>query len=134
MKNRFININISLVRVRRPNFPFNCYTLNLAEQEEVKKEGVKQLFINFWPNKNSSLKILLEDKALACNRTIKYHKFFFSGQSVEITDLGKSNRGFFDCGGGGILGCKDDLVLCRYECPKCDLSAICKSYPQLLAI
>ena len=30
--------------------------------------------------------------------------------------------------------CKDDVVLCRYECPKCDLSAICKSYPQLLAI
>ena len=66
----------------------------------IDEEGVKQLFINFWPNKNSSLKILLEDKALACNRTIKYHKFFFSGQSVEITDLGKSNRGFFDLGGG----------------------------------
>ena len=92
MKNAYIDIKTSLVQVRRPNYPFNCYKLDLAEHEEVKKVGVKQLFIKFWPKKNSSLKILLEDKSLACNRTIKYHKFFFSGKSVEIADLGKTDR------------------------------------------
>ena len=89
MKNVFVNINTSLIQVRRPNYPFNCYTLDLADQKGVKNVGVKQLFINLWPKKNSSLKILLEDKSLACNRTIKYHKFFFSGKNVKIVDLGK---------------------------------------------
>ena len=91
-KNAYININTSLVQVRRPNYPSNCYTLDLAEHEEVKNVGVKKLFIQFWPKKNSSLKILLEDKSLACNRTIKFHKFFFSGKNVKIVDLGKIDK------------------------------------------
>ena len=89
MKNTYVYLNLSLVRVRRPNHPFNCYTLDLAEHKEVQMVWVKQLFIKLWPKKNSSMEVFLEDKALACNREIKYHKFYFSGQSVQIKDLGK---------------------------------------------
>ena len=92
MENEFIYPDLSLVRVRRPNYPFNCYTLDLSEHEEVKNVGVKQLFITFRTKKNYSMELLLEDKALACNREIKYHKFYFSGPSVELKDLGKKGR------------------------------------------
>ena len=77
-----------MVRVRRPNYPFNCYTLDLSEHEDIKNVWVKQLYITFKVKKNYSMELLLEDKALACNREIKYHKFYFSGSSLELKDLG----------------------------------------------
>ena len=36
------------------------------------------------------MELLLEDKALACNREVKYHKF--AGSSVELKDLGNKGR------------------------------------------
>ena len=92
MENTLKTLNLSMVRVRRPNYPFNCYTLDLSEHEDIKNVGVKQLYITFKVKKNYSLQLLLEDKALACNREIKYHKFYFSGSSLELKDLGKQGR------------------------------------------
>ena len=92
MENTLKTLNLSMVRVRRPNYPFNCYTLDLSEHENIKNVGVKQLYITFKVKKNYSMELLLEDKALACNREIKYHKFYFSGPSVELKDLGKKGR------------------------------------------
>ena len=94
MTNKYEYLSLSLVRVRRPNYPFNCYTLDLSEHEEIKNVGVKQLFIEFWRKKNYSMELLLKDKALACNREIKYHKFYFSGPSLELDNLGNMNTKF----------------------------------------
>ena len=96
MKNTFIDINLTLVRVIRPNFPFNCYTMDLSEHEEVNNDVVKQIFINFWIKRNFSVEVQLVDKALACNREIKYHKFYLSGPSVELKDLGNILRKITD--------------------------------------
>ena len=89
MQSTWKTINLALVKVRRPNFPLNCYTLDLSEQDEVKNIGVKQIYFNFWMKRNYSVDVLVEDKVLACNREIKYHKFYFSGPSIELKDLGK---------------------------------------------
>ena len=38
------SFNLSLITVRRPNYPFNCFTLDLNDEETIMKAGMKQLF------------------------------------------------------------------------------------------
>ena len=87
-KNQWKSFNLSSIAVRRPNYPFNCFTLDLNDDESIKTSGVKQLFLYFNRRENTSVKVLIEDKSLSCSREIKYHKFYFSGPNVELKDLG----------------------------------------------
>ena len=89
MSNEYYTIPLKSLKVWRPNLPFNCFTLDLTGYEEVKEKGLKQIFFNFHSMNGTSAEILLGDKTLACSREIKDNKFYFSGPSLEVEDLGK---------------------------------------------
>ena len=84
-------IDLSLyVTIWRINYPYNCYTLDLTNNTDVKVKGVKKLIMIFQTLEKSSLEIMLQDKNLVCNRNIQYHKFYFSGDAIKLLDLGEN--------------------------------------------
>ena len=92
LANEWITIPLTSVTVRRPNYPYNCFTLDLSQNDDIKSKGLKQIFFYFFTRNGSSVELLLEDKMQACNREIKYHKFYFSGPNIELKDLGESYK------------------------------------------
>ena len=84
------SFNLSLITVRRPNYPFNCFTLDLNDEETIMKAGMKQLFFNFKKREHFDVRIVMEDRSLSCFRLIKDHKFYFTGPNVELTNLGSN--------------------------------------------
>ena len=89
LANEWIEIQLTSVIVKRLNYPYNCFTLDLSENKDIKSDGLKQIFFDFFTRNGSSVELLLEDKMLACNREIKNNKFYFSGTNIELKDLGK---------------------------------------------
>ena len=86
--NQWKVLNLSLITVRRPNYPFNCFTLDLNDDDSIIKDGLKQLFISFQKREHFKVNIVMEDRSLSCFRPIKDHKFYFTGPNVEFTNLG----------------------------------------------
>ena len=86
--NQLRRFNLSLITVRRPNYPSNCFTLDLNDDETIKMAGIKQVFISFQRREHFEAKIVMEDRSLSCFRPIKDHKFYFTGPNVEFTNLG----------------------------------------------
>ena len=84
-----VDIPVSSVRVTRPNYPFNCFTLDLSQHKNILKNGEGKIFLLFRRIPATSVEILLEDKRLSCNRQLMEHKFYFSGPKIEL-DLGDS--------------------------------------------
>ena len=89
MANTWIDISIDSVELWRLNFPYNCYTLNLSKNHEVREKGVKQVFFNFPIMENTSMELLLKGASLTCDREIKNHKFYSSGADIKLENLGK---------------------------------------------
>ena len=89
MTNEHVNISLSSVTVTRPNYPYNCFTLDLSQNKEVMEKGLKQIFFIFRNIKGQSVYLLVMDKNLACNRDIKNNKFYSSGQVLGFQDLGE---------------------------------------------
>ena len=89
LKNQLIEISLDSVKVLRPTYPSNCYTLDLGDNLEVKEQGVKQVFFDLTIMNNYSMEILLEDRSLACYREIKYNNFYSSGPDIILDNLGQ---------------------------------------------
>ena len=89
MANTWIDISIDSVELWRLNYPYNCYTLNLSNNHEVKEKGVKQVFFTFPALKDTSMELLLKGSSMICNREIKNHKFYSSGADIKLEKLGK---------------------------------------------
>ena len=70
------NISLGSITVRRPNYPYNCFTLDLSQNTEVREKGIKQIFFIFHALEDQSVELLLIDKSLDSNRDIKKNKFF----------------------------------------------------------
>ena len=83
-----IEIPLSSVKVGRLNYPYNCFTLDLANNTGVEQSDVSLVTFNFPVIRNTSVSIFLQGKSLACDRQINAHKFFSSGDHVTIIDLG----------------------------------------------
>ena len=86
--NEHITINLTSVKLLRINYPFNCFTLDLTNNTDVQRKGVKQLFYIFPIIENSSVSVLPQGKSLVCNREIKAHKLFSSGADLKLINLG----------------------------------------------
>ena len=85
-----IKVDLSYVSIGRINLPHNCYTLDITNNTDVKEKGVQKLNIIFKLMKNSSVEIMLQDKNMATNRNIMYHKLYFTGDAIKLQDLGKN--------------------------------------------
>ena len=82
-KREHINIPIEELEIARVNYPHNCYSLsmfNLTQHFEV-----IELFIVFKNLENKTAEILLKDTNVACNREVKDHSFFSTGDSIKLT-------------------------------------------------
>jgi len=73
----------------KPNVPFNCFTLDLSNNKDIVQKGMNK--INFYFNllADQEIEILVEDIQLATNRQISSNRFFFSGDSIMLKNLGK---------------------------------------------
>ena len=82
-----IEILLSSLIIKRPNYPFNCFTLDISQNQEVRKKGVRAVIFRFYHLVNTSVQILLEDRRLACTRQIRENVVYFSGSNIKL-DLG----------------------------------------------
>ena len=55
LNHRKLYITVDSVRVKRMNFPYNCFTLDLTNNTDVKETGIKQLFLEFFRLANQSM-------------------------------------------------------------------------------
>ena len=93
LANEWIYISVDSVELWRLNSPYNCYTLNLSQNQEVREKGVKQVFIYFPLLENTSMELLLKGASMICDREIKAHKFYSSGAVIKLENLGKQIEG-----------------------------------------
>ena len=74
-----------------PNkLPYNCFTLDLTKNAEVQQKGVRELQFLFPVKENTSVRVIPIDKELACNRGVKFLKFYSSGDQAIINNLGEA--------------------------------------------
>jgi hypothetical protein len=85
-------INISAVYLGRVNFPDNCYTLDLENNEDVKEFGIIDLYIHFRNLENRTVKIFVQGSSLSCDRNINDNRFYSTGDEIKLDKMGKSVR------------------------------------------
>ena len=78
------------LELKRPNFPFNCFTFDLTENDIIKNNVLKYLWFDFYEQSGTSVEIKLQDKKLASSRQIIEDTFYFSGPRIRHS-LGKTN-------------------------------------------
>ena len=80
--------NYVTASLRRPNYPSNCYDIDINKITQGNLKGFFQIQFNFRSVKDvKEVRIILEDKKKALSRTFKYNKFGMGGSSVFISDL-----------------------------------------------
>ena len=89
MDNDWFNIILTSVSLWRMNYPFNCFTLDLTNNTEVKEKGIRKIRIQFPMIQNTSVSILPQGKDWACNREINSNQFFSSGANINLENLGE---------------------------------------------
>ena len=76
------------MKVGRPNYPYNCFTLDLSHNKNIGDKGLKQIFFAFKIIPNTSVEVLVQDKKLSCFRNIENNIFYFSGKMLKLENLG----------------------------------------------
>ena len=87
--NEVFKVSLDSVKVWRLNFPYNCYSLDITNNRDVKEKGVKALFLKFNILEKYSVEVFLEGQSLASYRMIMDHRFQSSGDAITLVDLGK---------------------------------------------
>ena len=83
-ENDVVIISIHSLQIKRPNYPFNCFTLDISQNQEIKMKGIN--FIRFYfkhVERGTSVSIEVEDKRLSCSRLINQNKAYFSGSLIK---------------------------------------------------
>ena len=80
----------------RVNFPHNCFILDLTNNTNVVKKGIKVLNIRFKDlNVSTSFKgveVHSLGHNLACNRALTDHSFYAAGQKITLDGSGVSKK------------------------------------------
>ena len=85
----WFQINLTSVKVWRMNYPDNCFTLDMTNNIEVQKKGMRMLSFQFPVKENSSVRVLPVGKELACNRGISSHRFYSTGDQAILSNQGE---------------------------------------------
>ena len=112
------DIDISLddhVKVQRVNFPDNCFTLDITNNSDVREKGIRQLYINFYNTKNSAVEVLVQGYSLVCDRIIKEHNFYSSGDQMTIDEFVGTTKRY-------IVDINEDIIMDG-------VSDECRNYP-----
>ena len=81
-------IPVSSLKLKRPNYPLNCYFLDISQNSNIKQYGIKMILFQFHALLGKSVEIFFEDKKLACTRQLKESRFYSSGVNIR-KDLGE---------------------------------------------
>ena len=73
--------------LRRPNYPSNCYEVDIDKLTRGRLRGFFQVQFNFYPIKDHKVEIILEDKKKSLSRSYKYNRFGTRGSRIVLSDL-----------------------------------------------
>ena len=82
-----VDIPLGSLNSGRVTYPHNCHHLDLSTVDEMKNKGVEDLYIELAEMNNMeqySVEIRLKGRSLNCNRDIKDHHFFSSGENIKF--------------------------------------------------
>ena len=72
----------------RPNYPHNCFTLEISGNREMKRDGgPKQVLFYFHPLPGYGVEIQIEDQKRSCFRLIKENRLSQAGPLIDIEDI-----------------------------------------------
>ena len=78
------------VHVNRMNFPHDCFTLDIANNTDVKEKEIKRLTIWFQDMPNiTGIDRNIPGGSLSCNRNLRDQTFYASGQRIQLTEMRK---------------------------------------------
>ena len=83
-KREHITIPIENLGLARVNYPQNCYSLDLFNFTQ--EYEVIELFIGFKNLENKTAEVMLRDTNVVCNREVKDHSFYSTGESIKLTE------------------------------------------------
>ena len=86
-KLKIFNKNHVIATLGRPNYPSNCYDVDINKLTQGNLKGFFKIHFNFHPVRGFKVEIILEDANRAVSRTNKYNKFWNSGSRVLISNL-----------------------------------------------
>ena len=81
MENEQIGIEVARIRLRRINYPSNCFTLDFFTDSLINKSGIKSLQINFQKRDNISTEVQVTDRNQMTERNL--NRFSTSGERVR---------------------------------------------------
>ena len=81
MENEHIEIEVGRIRLRRINYPSNCFTLDFFTDSLINKSGIKSLQINFQKRDNISTEVQVTDRNQMTERNL--NRFSTSGERVR---------------------------------------------------
>ena len=81
MENEQIGIEVERIRLRRINYPSNCFTLDFFTDSLINKSGIKSLQINFQKRDNISTEVQVTDRNQMTERNL--NRFSTSGERVR---------------------------------------------------
>ena len=73
--------------LRRPNYPSNCFDIDINNLTRGRLKGFFQIQFNFYPVEDHKVELILEDKKKALSRTYKYNRFGSQGSRIVLSDL-----------------------------------------------
>ena len=91
MTDEVFNLSLDHVLLARPNYPHNCFTLDLTNNTIVKERGLKQVYLAFC-DLDKQFEVHPQGCNLYTDRNIKAHNFYSSGplfgwQGQTLTNL-----------------------------------------------
>ena len=83
--------NYVTATLRRPNYPSNCYDIDINKLNRRKYKGFFQIQFNFYPIEDFKVEIVMEDKRKSVSRTYKYNRFGNQGSIIFLSNLQSNN-------------------------------------------
>ena len=80
----WLPVPLKHVTLRRVNFPYNCYTLDLSSLTQLRSESIKTLHINFNSGNLEKVRISIQGRTLASNREIFDNSFYNKGDKITV--------------------------------------------------
>ena len=72
----------------RINYPYNCLTLDMSNNTDLKRNGIKSLHIYFQNLNNFSIEIQPQGKSISLGRDIIDHSFYSTGSPIVLEKMG----------------------------------------------
>ena len=82
-----VDISLDYLNSGRVIYPYNCLHLDLSQVQEMEGKKIEDLYIELSNPENVgqySVEVRLKGRSLVCNRDIKDHHFYSSGDNIKF--------------------------------------------------